>query len=78
MLRDGFVHFDMGEEEVDAFEDVRFPIALGREVGVEPAFSTAIVTTAGGAEQRNAEWADARLTLRRRAGRARARRICTR
>ncbi len=30
---------------------------------VEPAFSTAIVTTAGGAEQRNSEWADARLSF---------------
>jgi uncharacterized protein (TIGR02217 family) len=28
---------------------------------VEPAFSTAIVTTANGAEQRNSDWADARL-----------------
>lgn len=61
VLRDGFVHFDMGEEAVDAFEDIAFPIALGREAAVEPAFSTAIVTVAGGAEQRNSEWADARL-----------------
>jgi uncharacterized protein (TIGR02217 family) len=48
---------------MDAFEDVAFPLALGREVTVEPAFQTAIVTTAGGAEQRNAEWADARLSF---------------
>jgi uncharacterized protein (TIGR02217 family) len=61
VVRDGFVHFDLGEDEMDAFEDVSFPIALGREVAVEPAFSTAIVTVAGGAEQRNSEWADARL-----------------
>ena len=40
-----------------------FRSALGREVSVEPAFSTAIVTTAGGAEQRNADWADARLSF---------------
>lgn len=63
VLRDGFVHFEIGEDEVDAFDDVRFPIALGREASVEPAFSTAIATTAGGAEQRNAEWADARLSF---------------
>jgi len=61
VARDGFVHFDLGEEEMDAFEDVSFPIALGRQTAVEPAFSTAIVTVAGGAEQRNSEWADARL-----------------
>ena len=60
-VRDGFVHFDIGEEGMEAFDDLRFPIALGREASVEPAFSTAIVTTASGAEQRNAEWADARL-----------------
>jgi len=62
-VRDGFVHFGEGEEEMEPFDDVRFPIALGREVSAEPAFSTAIVTTAGGAEQRNAEWADARLAF---------------
>ncbi len=61
VLRDGFTWFEIGDEDVDAFDDVRFPIALGREASVEPAFSTAIATTAGGAEQRNAEWADARL-----------------
>jgi len=61
-LRDGFVHFE-GEDQVDAFADVRFPVALGREVGVEPAFSTAIATMASGAEQRNSDWADARLSF---------------
>lgn len=61
VLRDGFTWFDAKEENVEAFDDVRFPIALGREVSVEPAFSTAIVTTASGAEQRNSDWADARM-----------------
>jgi uncharacterized protein (TIGR02217 family) len=61
VLRDGFTWFDGEEGEVDAFEDVRFPIALGREASVEPAFSTQVVTGAGGAEQRNSDWADARL-----------------
>jgi uncharacterized protein (TIGR02217 family) len=61
--RDGFVHFDLGENVMEAFADVRFPIALGREASVAPAFSTAIVETAGGAEQRNSEWADARLSF---------------
>ena len=61
VLRDGFTWFAEGEEEVEAFEDVRFPIALGRQASVEPVFSTAIVTTAEGVEQRNSDWADARL-----------------
>jgi uncharacterized protein (TIGR02217 family) len=61
VLRDGFTWFDAGGTDMDAFEDVRFPVALGREASVEPAFSTAVVTSAGGAEQRNSDWADARL-----------------
>ncbi len=63
VIRDGFVHFQIGEIEMEPFDDVSFPLALGREVAVEPAFRTAIVTTAGGSEQRNAEWADARLSF---------------
>jgi uncharacterized protein (TIGR02217 family) len=62
VMRDGFVHVDLGEEDaVEAFDDVDFPIALGRGASVTPGFSTAIVTTASGHEQRNADWADARL-----------------
>ncbi len=61
VLRDGFVWFESKEGAVEAFHDVMFPIAIGREASVEPSFSTAIVETAGGAEQRNADWADARM-----------------
>jgi uncharacterized protein (TIGR02217 family) len=61
VLRDGFTWFDGKDEAMEAFDDVRFPIALGREASVEPAFSTAVVTTSSGAEQRNSDWADARL-----------------
>ncbi|MDP5280005.1 DUF2460 domain-containing protein [Sphingomonas sp. DG1-23] len=60
VLRDGFVHFEQ-EDEMDAFDDVLFPLALGREAEVAPEVSTAIVTSAGGRESRNAEWAEARL-----------------
>ena len=59
VMRDGFVHWD-GEDEAMAFDDVLFPLALGRDAEVAPTFSTAIVTAAGGAEQRNAAWAEAR------------------
>ncbi len=61
VARDGFTCFDLGEGELNAFDDVDFPLALGREASVTPSFSTAIVTTAAGVEQRNADWADARL-----------------
>ncbi|HYI39281.1 MAG TPA: DUF2460 domain-containing protein [Allosphingosinicella sp.] len=61
VLRDGFTWFDLGDKDMHAYEDVRFPVALGREASVEPGFSTAVVTGAGGGEQRNSDWADARL-----------------
>lgn len=61
VIRDGYVHFDEREAEVQAFDAVDFPLALGREAAVSPGFSTAVVTTASGREQRNADWADARM-----------------
>jgi uncharacterized protein (TIGR02217 family) len=60
VMRDGFVHFDDGEDAVEAFDDVLFPLALGREAEVTPEHATAIVTSAGGREARNASWAAAR------------------
>ena len=60
VLRDGFVHFEAEESDVQAFDDVLFPLALGREAEVSPEFSTAIVTSGGGHEARNASWAEAR------------------
>ena len=59
VLRDGLVYWE-GESEVQAFDDVTFPLALGRQASVTPAFSTAIVAGSGGAEQRQANWAAAR------------------
>ncbi len=60
VLRDGFVHFDEGEASVEPIDDVLFPLALGRDAEVTPEFSTAIVTSAGGNEVRNASWSSAR------------------
>jgi uncharacterized protein (TIGR02217 family) len=64
VMRDGFVHFDTfgGEDGVQAFDDVAFPLALGREAEVAPTFSTQVTTAGGGAEQRNAAWAEARAS----------------
>jgi len=62
VIRDGFVHFDLpGEDTVQPFDDVNFPIAIGRTASAEPGFSTAIVTSSAGVEQRNADWAQARM-----------------
>jgi uncharacterized protein (TIGR02217 family) len=60
VMRDGFVHFDEEEEAMQAFDDVLFPLALGREAEVVAEHATAIVTSAGGRETRNAGWAAAR------------------
>ncbi|MFL6725354.1 MAG: DUF2460 domain-containing protein [Sphingomicrobium sp.] len=60
VLRDGLTIFGK-EQAVKPFEDVSFPIEIGQEASVAPGFSTNIVTSAGGFESRNANWAQARL-----------------
>jgi len=60
VIRDGFVHFEEETDDMQAFDDVLFPLALGREAEVAPEYSTVIVTSAGGHEARNASWAEAR------------------
>ena len=61
VIRDGVVIFDMGEEDMQPFADEAFPLSIGQGARVEPGFSTAIVTTASGHEQRNVDWASARM-----------------
>jgi uncharacterized protein (TIGR02217 family) len=63
VLRDGFTYFDEGAADMEAFDDVDFPLALGKDASVAPVFSTAVVTTASGYEQRNADWATARMSF---------------
>ncbi|MCW0200025.1 DUF2460 domain-containing protein [Sphingopyxis sp.] len=60
VARDGFVAFD-GEDDVQAFDAVDFPIAIGREAMVQTEFSTQIVSSPSGHEQRASEWAEARM-----------------
>ncbi|HMO76771.1 MAG TPA: DUF2460 domain-containing protein [Sphingopyxis sp.] len=60
VARDGFVAFD-GEEEMQAFDAVDFPLAIGREALSVTEFSTQIVSSPSGHEQRASEWADARM-----------------
>ena len=58
----GFVAFDIaGDETMPAFHDVRFPLDLGYGATGGPQFSTQVVTTGSGYEQRNSSWSDARL-----------------
>jgi len=61
VTRDGFTHFDEQEAVMQAFDDVSFPLAIGKKASVQPNFSTAIVTTASGYEQRNVDWSQGRL-----------------
>lgn len=60
VLRDGVTLFGK-ETPVTPFADVEFPIAIGAEASAAPSFSTNVVTSAGGHEQRNASWQQARL-----------------
>lgn len=63
VARDGFVRLPPPAEELDmnAFDDVQYPLALGRDAAVACEFSTGVAVTASGHERRNALWADARL-----------------
>jgi len=64
VARDGFTCFRLeGEEDMQAFDDVAFPIAIGREASLAPVFSTQIVESPSGHEQRSSDWADARLSF---------------
>jgi uncharacterized protein (TIGR02217 family) len=64
VARDGFTHFQIGpeEDEVQEFDDVVFPLEIGREAMATAEFSTNVVTTLSGHERRNSSWADARLS----------------
>jgi uncharacterized protein (TIGR02217 family) len=62
VARDGYVRLPSPEEdEVHPFDDVLYPLALGRDAGVSPEFSTSVAVTASGHERRNSLWSDARL-----------------
>lgn len=60
IVRDGLTLFGK-EKDMTPFADVSFPIAIGAEASAAPSFSTSVVTSASGHEQRNANWQQARL-----------------
>ncbi|MXO86170.1 TIGR02217 family protein [Altererythrobacter aurantiacus] len=62
VARDGYTRLPRTKEDnVQAFDDILYPLALGRDVSVSPQFSTSVAVTASGHERRNALWSDARL-----------------
>jgi len=63
VMRDGYVRLPSpdSEDDMQHFDDVSYPLALGRGAAVVPEFSTSIVITASGHEHRNTVWSDARL-----------------
>ncbi|WP_271078924.1 DUF2460 domain-containing protein [Aurantiacibacter sp. MUD61] len=61
IVRDGYVRLPVEENDVQSFDDVLYPLALGRDASVAPEFSTSISLTASGHERRNSQWSDARL-----------------
>ncbi|QWC56926.1 TIGR02217 family protein [Erythrobacter sp. 3-20A1M] len=63
VARDGYTRIPTPEDEMQAFDDVLYPLALGRDAAVSPEFRTTIAATASGHERRNTQWADARLSF---------------
>ena len=62
VARDGYTRLAPSrEDEMQAFDDVLYPLALGRDAAVSPEFSTSISVTASGHERRTSLWSDARL-----------------
>ena len=75
VARDGYTHFDLstgsrgalstgsrGDDDMRSFDDVLFPLEIGREAVATAEFSTNVVTTLSGHERRNSDWSDARLS----------------
>jgi uncharacterized protein (TIGR02217 family) len=48
---------------MQSFDDIGFPLSVGREASMAPAFSTQIVESPSGHERRSSDWADARLSF---------------
>ncbi len=63
VCRDGFVRLphNSDEDDMTPFDDLSYPLALGRDASVTPEFSTSVAITASGFERRNSLWSDARL-----------------
>ena len=63
ICRDGYVRLPptTSEDDMLPFDDLPYPLALGRDAMVSPEFSTSVAVTASGFERRNSLWSNARL-----------------
>ena len=62
VTRDGYTRLPSPKDEtMQAFDDLPYPLALGRDAAVTPEFATSVMVTASGHERRASLWADARL-----------------
>ena len=62
IARDGYTRLaPSAGGDMQAFDDVLYPLPLGRDAGVSPEFSTTVIVTASGHERRSSLWSDARL-----------------
>lgn len=62
VCRDGYLRLPPTEEsDMQAFDEVHYPLALGRDATIVPEFSTNVTVTASGFERRNSLWSNARL-----------------
>lgn len=62
VARDGYTRLpSIQDDAMQAFDEVTYPLAPGRDTAVSPEFSTSVAVTASGHERRNSLWSDARL-----------------
>jgi uncharacterized protein (TIGR02217 family) len=59
--RDGFTTFTLGEHQGMSFHDVVFPLDISYGAVSRPTYSTQVIETTSGVEQRNALWAYPKL-----------------
>ena len=60
--RDGYTRLPpCKDDSMQSFDDISYPLALGKDTGVSPEFSTSVAVTASGYERRSSHWSDARL-----------------
>ena len=63
VARDGYTRMAPTKDtHVQSFDDVLYPLALGRGTSVSPEFSTTVMVLASGHERRGSVWSDARMS----------------